>query len=160
MRVLENNYNRNNVEDVRKVEKEYPRIRICEYCGSKFEYDKEDMIVGELGCCFTDCPCCGEENLIEDEGVKLTEDNVEFPLHFHHCCKETGAIDICTNEKVREVIKKAIKFFRENKDEFYWFYESGNLHISVTRWDGDECYNVMVTNNYYDTYLNFEEEDY
>lgn len=164
MKVLKNNYENyieKNVEKKKIVER-YPRKYICQSCGSELEYDKSDLRVGELGLVFLDCPLCGHSNILEDNEftITLTKENTEFPTHFHHCSVETGAVDVCNNEKVKEYINKAIDYFRKNKNEFVWFASTGNLHITVFRWDGDECYDVIVTNDYYDTYIPFEDEDY
>lgn len=156
MKVIENKFN--NKEE--KIIEKYPRLLTCEKCKSCLEYNKEDLRVGEFGCCFLDCPCCNQENLIADEDFTLTKDNVSFPTHFHHCSVENGAVDVCNNERVKEYINRAISYFRKNKDEFAWMTATGNLHIVVFRWAEDECYEVVVTNNYYDTYLEFKNEDY
>lgn len=161
MKVLKDNYTKSNINRTIENAKPYPRKIICEECGSELEYEKTDLRIGFLGCAFVDCPCCGRDNLIEDEdGITLTKDNVEFPTHFAHTSKENGAVDCCNNEEVKNAIHKAIDYFRNNKNEFYWFTAHGNLYIGVSRWDGDETYEVVVTNNYYETYIPFEREDY
>lgn len=159
MKVLKDNYNKR--EQVEEAIKTYPRKLICDTCGSKLEYEEKDMRIGALGCVFVDCPCCGRDNMIdEEEGITLTKDNVEFPMHFFHTSKETGAIDCCNNKEIKKYIREAIKYFREHKNEHDWFTCTGNLYIDVSRWEGDENYWVVVSNNYYDTYIPFEEEDY
>lgn len=159
MKVLKNNYESHEEEIVKEVER-YPRNHICEYCDSELEYNKDDLRVGAFGCMFLNCPCCNQENLIEDEGLDLTKDNVEFPTHFHHCSKETGAVDICNNKRIKEYINEAIDYFRNNKNEFVWFVSTGNLHMTVFRWSEDECYDVIVANDHYSTFIPFENEDY
>ena len=155
MKVLVNNYNKDSHIDNTNT---YPRKLVCENCGSELEYNKEDIRIGILGCALLDCPLCNHDNMIEDNenSIDLTADNVEFPTHFFY----TSNVDCCNNEKVRKCIKNAIDYFRKNKEELYWFTESGNLHVDVTRWDGDETYCVHVTNNYYTTYIPFESIDY
>lgn len=159
MKVLKNNYE-GHKETNTKEAKLYPRAHICESCGSELEYDKSDLIIGEFGCCFLNCPCCNYDNLIENEEFILTKNNIEFPTHFNHCSEENGAVNCCTNEKINECINKAIDYFRNNKDEFAWIYETGNLHMTVFRYNGDGDYYVIVSNDYYNTYIQFEDEDY
>lgn len=159
MKVLKDNYKK--VEYVEEINNTYPRKLVCDTCGSELEYDASDMRIGALGCMFVDCPCCGKDNMIDNEdGISLTKDNVEFPTHFFHTSKETGAAYVCNNEEVKKCINDAIDYFRKNKNEYDWFCCYGNLYIEVKRWEGDEQYEVVVTNNYYDTYIPFEEEDY
>lgn len=160
MKVLKDNYTTIVEEIVQKPEKPYPRKMVCENCGSELEYEKSDLRLGALGCAFVDCPLCSHDNLIDEDGVTLTVDNVEFPVHFWHTCVEKGAKDACNNEEVKQCIRKAIDYFRKNKNEYHWFTCYGNLYIGVTRWDGDENYEVVVTNNYYNTYIPFEKLDY
>lgn len=155
MKVLKNNYEA-------KKEESYPRFHVCGDCGSELEYEESDLRIGELGLVFLDCPLCDYENIIEgnENTITLTKDNVEFPTHFFHTSEEDGAVDVCTNEYVKESINKAIEYFRNNKNEFVWISETGNTSITVFRLDGDEDYYVVVTNDYYSTHIPFEEEDY
>ena len=160
MKVLKDNCKKENTYIEEEVTK-YPRELICESCSSELEYEEEDIRIGALGCAFVKCPCCGRDNLIDDEdGITLTKDNVEFPTHFFQTSEETGAVDCCNNESVKNAIERAIDYFRKNKNEFYWFTATGNLYIGVSKWDGDEGYEVVVTNNYYETFIPFEREDY
>lgn len=161
MKVLKNNYTRENIKEDIKI-KPCPRKLICEKCDSELEYEQSDLRIGTYGCVYVDCPCCGYDNMIknhEDE-ITLTMHNVEFPIHFHHTSKENGAVDICNNDKIRERIQSAIEYFRKNKDEFVWQSISGNLFLVVFRYEGDEDYEIILTNNFYSTYISFKDEDY
>ena len=163
MKVLKDNY----TEEVRTnhVNKDiciYPKFHICDNCGSELEYEKSDLHMGFLGCMHLTCPLCGAENMMEEnEGcITLTKDNIVFPVHFWHTSKENGAVDCCNNEEVKNAIHRAINYFRENKNEYHWFTACGNLYVSVSRYEGDESYEVVVSNNYYETSIPFEREDY
>lgn len=161
MKVIKDNYNTNEDEVVNA--KSYPRIATCEYCSSELEYDKSDVVIGELGLAYIHCPLCNNNTFTyqEDEDVILTIDNIEFPIHFHHISKETGAVDCCNNETVREYIRKAIEYFRRNKEEYDWgTHITGNFYIQVHRYSGDETYEVIVSNDFYSTDIHFEAEDY
>lgn len=161
MKVLKNNFNETSFEDIKEINP-YPRKHICEHCQSELEYEESDLRMGALGCMFLDCPLCGRENMLEsnENSITLNVNNLEFPTHFFYTSKETGAVDICNNKEVRKRIKEAISYFRNNKDEFCWYTYCGNLCIEVFRYSGDEEYEVIVTNNYYNTYIPFETEDY
>lgn len=119
MKVLKNNFNETATVNMTKS---YPRKFVYEQCGSELEYEKSDIRIGAFGCAYLDCPLCHYDNALEDEEYKLTADNVEFPTHFWHTSKETGAVDICDNKYVKEYLYKAIDFFRKNKDEFVRFF--------------------------------------
>lgn len=162
MKILKNNYQKTNVEEKTLKIEPYPRKLICEECGSELEYEKADLRMGALGCMYLDCPCCGRENMLEDNEntITLTIDNVEFPTHFWHTSKENGAVDICNNDEVKECIRNAIEYFRKNKKEYAYQTQCGNLFLVVFRWDGDESYEVILSKDYYHTYIPFESEDY
>lgn len=161
MKVLRNNYNK--IETVNEtVIQSYPRCLICECCGSELEYEESDLRMGFLGCMHLDCPCCGAENMLDDNenNINLTFNNIKFPSHFWHTSKETGALDVCSTEGIRDRVERAIRYFRNNKDEFNWHSSCGNLYVSVCRYEGEEIYDVTVSNNFYTTEIPFEEEDY
>lgn len=140
----------------------YPRKLTCEECGSELEYDKSDLRMGEYGCMFVDCPICGRDNMLPDNenNITLTVDNIEFPVHFHHVSVETGAEDVCNIKEIRYRLRAAIRYFRENKDETDWYTWSGNLFVFVHRWAGDENYEVVVSKDFYNMEIDFEDEDY
>jgi len=163
MKVLKDNYNNwaTSTREIKRVNP-YPRTCLCECCGSELEYDESDVKVGEYGCAYIFCPLCNSESMLYDseKELVLTKNNIEFPAHFHHTSAENGAVDICNNKEVKERIHNAIEYFRNNKDEYYWMTACGNLYIGVHRLDGDENYEVLVTKDYYETYIPFEKVDY
>ena len=162
MKILKNNYNEMVNKNIKQV-KHYPRKLICEECRSELEYEKSDLRIGEFGCLYLDCPCCGRDNIIDDEdGITLTANNIEFPTHFFHTLAEegNGVVDRCNTDEIRIEIKRAISYFRKNKDEFHWCSWSGNLYVSVNRYSGDNSYDVTVSNDFYSVDIPFEEEDY
>ena len=162
MKILKNNYNNIKQQETTVQINPYPRKTICEQCQSELEYEKSDLIIGALGCVYIDCPLCGHNIMLDENenSISLTKDNISFPTHFFHTSEETGAVDMCNNEEIKERICKAINYFRKNKDEFVWYSYCGNLCVIVFRYDGDEDYEVIVTNNYYNTYIPFETKDY
>lgn len=164
IKILKNNYKKENTTNENiKVLEPYPRKLICENCESELEYEESDLVMGEYGCMFVDCPICGEHNMLDDNehSITLTVDNIEFPVHFHHISKETGAKDIFTNEEIKPYIRKAICYFRENKEEYDWGgWITSNLYIHVHKYSGDENYTVYVSNEFYKVEIPFEKEDY
>ena len=160
MKIIKNNFN-----DINKIDNftpSYPRKLICETCGSELEYEESDMRMGLYGCMHVDCPLCGNENMIEDNehNITLTKNNIEFPTHFSHSSKENGAVDVCNNKYVKNLVNEAIEYFKRNKDESYWFSGSGNTMVFVFKFDDDEDYDIFVCPNYYETYIPFQSEDY
>ena len=83
IKVIRNNFNQN---DLNKKVEEKPKVvhTCCEYCESELEVSKEDTHIGWLGAAFAKCPCCGQEIMVDElEGITLTKDNIEFPVHFN-----------------------------------------------------------------------------
>ena len=162
MKVLKNNHDETATIAADTTNKPYPRELVCENCQSELEYEESDLRMGEYGCMHLKCPLCGYDNMIDDNenNVTLTVDNIEFPLHFHHISTET-AVDICDNEHVKKYLYKAIDYFRKNKEEYDWgSWITGNLYIHVHKYSGDEQYDVVVSNNFYNMHIPFEPEDY
>lgn len=162
MKVLKNNYNEVDTKaNIKKIEP-YPRKLICEECGSELEYEKSDLRMGALGSIYLDCPLCHCDNMLEshEDEITLTKDNIVFPTHFFHTSAETGAVDCCNNESIKEEIHRGIDFLRKNKERFSWMTEYGNLYVYISRYVDDENYAIMVTNDFYSTYIPFEPEDY
>lgn len=165
MNVLKNNFvkfDKTNAIVVKEKEcKSYPRKLMCENCRSELEYEETDMRMGEYGCMFVDCPLCGYDNMLEDneKNITLTIDNIEFPIHFHHTSKD-NAVDRCNLTEVRQDIKRAVEYFRKNKDEYIWYSWSGNLFVMVHRCSGDKEYAITVSGDFYSMNIPFEREDY
>ena len=152
MKVLKNNLQK---------ESDYPKMVICEHCGSELEYEKFDIKEGPFGCGYVKCPVCGKDTMLDGDGfITLTTDNLKFPIHFNHLSKETGAKDICNEETIRKWVKEGIDFFREHIDQFVWCRASGNLIVFVLRYDSDEEYDVIVSSDYYEVTIPFQKEDY
>lgn len=162
MKVLKDNYKNNHISNHIIEVNPYPKKVVCENCESELEYEKSDVTIGWLGAGYIKCPLCGYEMMLDDEneGIILTADNIEFPTHFNHTSEETGAKDCFDNERIKKYIRDAIKYFRENKEEFAYHTCSGNLIIHVYRFSEDEDYEIYVTNDYYQATIPFEIEDY
>jgi hypothetical protein len=141
--------------------KPYPRKVICYGCESELEYEESDMYEGEYGCMYVDCPICDEQIMLEDneKNITLTVDNIKFPVHFHHVSSK-NAKERCNTEEIRKELKRAVEYFRKNKDEYNWHTWSGNLFVMVHRWSGDEDYEVVISNDFYNMEIDFEDEDY
>lgn len=156
MKIIKNNCTKEVVKDVPKT------LRVnCDDCDSELEITAEDTHIGWLGAAYVTCPCCGEETMVEEiEGIDLTKDNIEFPIHFHRSHKDLKGVKEASSDEIVKDIKKAIEHFRENKDEWNWYISYGDLFLSVYRYPGDEDYYVMVARDFYETYIPFEPQDY
>ena len=96
----------------------------------------------------------------ELDGITLTKDNLKFPVHFNRTTKGLRHVVEVHSDEIINGIKKAITYFRENKDEWNWYTSHGDLFLSVYRHPDDEDYFVLVTKDFYETYIPFEREDY
>ena len=76
MKVLKNNYEPKEANTINTKHIEpYPRGLTCEKCSSEIEYEKSDVAVGVLGLASLRCPCCGYDNILEDneKTIKITK---------------------------------------------------------------------------------------
>lgn len=165
MKILKNNFEKIETYKSNVRIKPYPRTLICENCESELEYEEEDLVEGVFGAMYIECPLCGYSNMLDgnEHDVTLTKDNVNFPVHFYHISKENGAVEI-SSDRVKEWIKYCINHLRNDKDSAdsagYCYTGSGDTMVYAFKLDGDEEYEVVVTKDYYSTYIPFENEDY
>ena len=158
IKVIQNNFNKINSN---KPVSPSTIHTFCEHCDSELEFTKDDTHIGWLGAAYITCPCCGNESMVvELDGIALTKDNIEFPVHFLRCNKGMRYVKEVSNEEVVKEICKGIEYFRKNKDEYYWYTSRGDLFMILFRYAGDEEYFVVVTKDFYETYIPFEGEDY
>src|SRR5574344_1281366 len=60
----------------------FPFRTECEYCNTELELDESDVHIGSYGLYDYICPCCKMKNTIDD-GIDLTKDNLQFPIHYY-----------------------------------------------------------------------------
>ena len=155
MKIIKNNYKNNENIESRLM----PIITYCDNCGSKLEITEEDTHIGYWGDRFVTCPCCGKESMVDEiEGIDLTADNINFPVHFYRTNKDTGAVEI-SNRGVKEDIKKGIEYFKTDKDAWCWYTCHGDLFVVIFKYNEDDEYFVVVTKDFYETYIPFTDED-
>lgn len=148
MKIIEDNFNK----DVSHKFKPYEAA--CENCNSKFLIEKDDLKVGTYGCYIWTCPYCGEKNFVDDS-IILTQDNVEFPLHYE---SYSDGKDI-SDDEINKWVKRCISNLDKDKD--FWMTASGNSFVLAYK--SDEEYNevsVIVCKNYYETCVQIPKERY
>lgn len=158
MKVLKDNYN-----VMKALEEKEPEsiITCCDDCGSELEVSPEDMYVGWLGAMHCICPCCGEETMVEQaKGITLTRDNVQFPKHFYRTTTGMKYVSELTCDEIKERIQEGIDYLRRHKDEDYWSTWSGDTFIIVFNLSNDGEYSVVVSKDFYETDIPFEDVDY
>lgn len=159
IKVIKNNFNQNNLN--KKSEAKPKIIHIfCEHCDSELEITKEDTHIGWLGAEFAKCPCCGEETMVDElDGITLTRDNIEFPTHFNRTNKNLRNVLEISNEEIVNQIKRAIDYFRKNKDDYYWYTGCGDSFVIIFRYKNNKEYCVLVAKDFYETVIPFGTED-
>lgn len=152
MRIIVDRHRKDNPEEYN-----YPRFITCDNCGSDLEIEYSDTYIGALGCLAVKCPCCSCENTIDD-GIKLTKDNLRFPTHYFHF----GDGVKLSNEETDKYVRECIEALRNSKNKDFYATHSGtgDTHVFVFRYDGDEEYLVYVGKGGYETNVPFEDEDY
>ena len=118
IKIIKNNYKIQPNEEPIKNNK----IRIhCSECDSELEITEEDTHIGWMGARFINCPCCGKEAMVDElDGITLTKDNLEFPVHFNRTAKGLrNVVEVNSDEIIKE-IQRGIASLIRNKDEYYW----------------------------------------
>ena len=166
MKVIQNNYKnipRNPHQLPEQTKPKIEKVKIkCENCGSVLEVLREDTHIGHLGLPYVTCPCCNYEMSIEefdDDAIDIYASNVKYPTHFTVLSKDFRAIEI-SDEEINKWIQQGIEYFRNNKDEYYWYIGSGNTCVHIHRYDGDKEYYVIVSKDYESCEIEFEDDDY
>ena len=153
MRIIKNNYKADNPA----ITKENKWFMTCERCGSVLEAETGDTYIGALGCRYVKCPCCGEENMLDD-GITLTKDNLSFPKHYFSF---KNGVKL-SNKEVNKYVKECIEALRNSTDKNFYATQTGtgDTHVFVFKYDGDEEYFVYVGKGGYETQVPFEDVDY
>lgn len=166
MKVIQNNYKntqRNTYQLPEKTKPKVEKVKIeCENCGSVIEISREDTHTGWLGLQFVNCPCCDYEIDIEefgDDSIDICASNVNYPTHFTLYSKDFVAVEI-PDERINEWIQRGVQYFRENPEEYAYYAGSGNTMVHMYRHAKDKEYYVVVSKDYEEGRIQFEEEDY
>lgn len=149
MRVIEDNY-----------KKMFPMEVKCKYCKSVIELDKKDVDVFRDEVRY-ECPVCKRENTFPQfDGITdtpITADTIRFPNDFYHFGNGVNV----TEKEIENEIRKLIERFRNNIDESPYYYAAfGNTFIQVFNYPDDKEYYVVVSKNYYDIHIPYEQKDY
>lgn len=138
MKIIKDCYNKEIVSE------EY----ICEECNSVFEYDDYDVYVDSENNEYVTCPCCNHSCIVS---VPTTEDNIEFPKSFYEFGgTNIESIDVSNNE-ITTRIKECIKWLKENPNEPFGYTGFGNMFLCV--FNHEDEYYIIVTKNYFDSYI-------
>lgn len=103
----------------------------CEECGELFE---PEYAIGALGCKFAKCTKCGYDNYIDD-GIPLTEANIEYPVHFFHYNGERTfkVSDKEINRQIKQCIKKV-----KNGDDYAYISGGDTIVFASASYKDDE----------------------
>ena len=102
MKILKDNSK--NIEVKEESIAMFPLKIKCSECDSELEITKEDTHIGWMGARFINCPCCGEESMVDKlDGITLTKDNLEFPVHFNRTTKGLRHVaEVNSDEIIKE----------------------------------------------------------
>lgn len=128
----------------------------CHNCGAALQYDDTDTHIGALGALYVTCPICGEE-IITDEGIKLTKDSLRFPLHYWHFDSDNCA-KVSDND-IDGIVRDLIENLEHDSESGFAYAQSCNYFVFVHRLDEDREYYIIVCRDHvYETWLPIEEE--
>ena len=112
----------------------------CEYCGTVFEYAKEDVHTGAYGCAFVYCPHCTEELSLDNEALEkhITPQNLVYPDDFY---VHKDAVRI-SDDGVRKMIAECLDHVK-GSDEDGWMVATGDRAVICQR-TGDGMIEISV----------------
>lgn len=123
-------------------------ICTCDKCGCKFAYTEEDAYSNMYGK-IVECPSCGEKIVLE-----RFERLMQFPdSYFHFGGKDSKIVD---NETIEKEVKKGIKYCLEH-NECQWYTAYGNMFVEVNWLKGDNDFNILIGQNYYENSISEKE---
>ena len=131
----------------------------CEKCKSIFEFDADDEYIGALGVAYIDCPVCGNR-IVYDDGINLTTENLRFPRHYFYFGGDDTVL--LSSRETDRYVRECIDALRNSDDKNFYATHAGtgDTHVFVFKYDGDEEYFVYVGKNGYETNVPFSDEDY
>ena len=133
----------------------------CDNCGTVFEAESSEI---KDGTNLMTCPVCGqtvagyESEYEEDDEKHLTVDNFVFPEDFDQFGISPSS-KMISDEEIICVIKEGVNFLRNHKDEYLWYWMTGDAWVEVLALDEEREYSVRVARGYYEMPLNYDEED-
>ena len=95
----------------------------------------------------------------EDDSIDICASNVNYPTHFTLYSKDFVAVEI-PDKRINEWIQEGVQYFRENPEEYAYYIGSGNTMVYMYRHTEDKEYYVIVSKDYEEGRIQFEEEDY
>lgn len=143
----------------KQVDIRWPIKHTCFHCGSILLVDEDDVHEGYMGSACIICPICLQEELLDVDALNrtITAETVKFPDNFWYFGgKKSKKLN---EDDIRECIKRAVKYFRENPDNFCYQTGTGDTMVYVLNFSGDQEYDVVVCKGYYETHIPFEDID-
>lgn len=142
MEIIKDNYNKKKLNQI-----------VCDKCLSELMFDESDIRHGSYGVGEITCPLCG--NVIEetsgDYDLKLTKDNLQYPIHYHHTSSNDGAVHL-TDEEVNNYVKKYIDCLNSD-DDYFIGHITGDLLIAIARNNELNEFEIYVCRDFYSTYV-------
>lgn len=133
------------IDDVGKEK----NILKCEHCNAEL---CGEVQFGQLGLGYIHCNECGKDSYNDElDEITLTSDNVTFPQHYFNFGYGKKVEDNYINESVR----KGLKYLEENPNEDFCQFGTGDTNITIVKYEGDKEYCVIVSKNYYETFVPF-----
>ena len=138
-------------ENEQVVPSTFPFRTKCEYCNTELEIDESDVYIGSYGFYDYVCPCCKMKNEL-DEGIDLTKDNLQFPIHYYSF-KDGKNI---SGVEINKWVKQCIEYLENHKDEYIYYIGTRNTKVFVQKVEGDNTYSITVCKGYYGVEITIE----
>ena len=124
-------------------EVDYPKRIICDHCGAKLEYDKDDEFVGLWGMKCITCPECMKDVFVSDHRVEPPNWKATFDHINSATAKELK------NEDIQEYIDNCYKYLT-NEAKPGDFYMTGSGDTMVFGFRYEDTVDLYVTRDFYE----------
>lgn len=134
----------------RNSDTDYPRVCLCEECGSKMIYNEDELKHGAFGVGCILCPICGSETETNypDEQIELNIRNISYPNHFYF---EEGGNQ--NSLEITSAIKKLVADLHKTSTKCGKI-NIGDTIIFANKETNDSGYFVYVSASYFAGYIN------
>lgn len=129
----------------RDIEGQKFYIQKCTECHAELKFAFDDTYIGAYGVRYLKCPVCGEEIITGIDGIDLTYDNVEFPIHFYKTGEE--AVDI-PDEQIQKWVRRGLSAFKNGEARDFWYSGTGNAFMIILAMEDEYC--IYVMKNYWE----------
>lgn len=137
------------------IKSEWPKRVMCENCQAELEIEENDVFVGEFGCHFFKCPCCGREVAID--GIERDTPPTFRQTFWHTFVDKSNDTKHIEDDEIQQMINHCVSNLISDDVEAGEFSMQGTGDTVVYAFKYEDCIEILVTQDYYEDTL-FEDD--